>query len=890
MTKFEEEFKGFKKNTPESKWLIDTSDEYRIEDLKEIKKKKLNKLKRSNSPNYHGYKFEFDIWLFFLSLKPNFISDITRQCKFDFSENKNKNSQKIDGEYLKAYQEGKQSDVVAIFGRHIFVVECKSTKGNQKYSGLKKEMALSNSLRGAKDERIDYLCGDDRFIHISMFAAQGFTITREEHLECLKKNHIVLFSEKYREYIETVRNESQSGEFAYLQLLSFFRSGKPDYGSTTIDAFHSLSGKNKKHKVYTFSISPEQMLKISTVMHQRARLIFDSHDIKKSYYQRLLKKGRINEISKWLTINENPFPNNIIVSYRGNKPLRWDPSGPKAKEKSVKVTGNASGKLQFDACPGTFHVVDGQHRLFSYTGIDKKSVKGLRKNHRLLVTAFEGMSAEEEANLFLEVNTNAKPVNAGLIMEIQYSSEEVFLDNLATAIVFNFRDKTHSALYQRINQAEGRKAELQPKNMQSAFKPLDIINGTNFVRGSFWKGDSSWLNLIDCADLVFENFNAMLQIVQSKNQDICFKKRKQKQSGSEEFGIYQDIIMQGIFLLFDRITMEVIRNSPKDDREILQNCKQYASKFADNLKKHDRKDLSDRVFFLKTYTYGGGAAKKVVAMLVDLFMKNDFKNLQYSDDLEILKVINDSDGRSKDEMLANRAEYAKSVRAAIKECKKLPTEKGHRFSKAGRYHNLVKKITQSLFSSSDNYNGEPWQTIVIPAKLEKEEAFKKYLELHKKDQLRSSNIAPFPTERIEGEDLKKMLNPYTHLKALPMGVPADEREERKNKVIKYIWDNLVILKDDDLRDLENEQLDNDCPEFQSKYWKKGFDYIDIFYDFRNKSDGEDLDSPHLANTAAAVEKEYPIFDDYEKKFIEKVKKIALDFEEIEKGIDAYKES
>ena len=76
----------------------------------------------------------------------------------------------------------------------------------------------------------------------------------------------------------------------------------------------------------------------------------------------------------------------------------------------------------------------------------------------------------------------------------------------------------------------------------------------------------------------------MLQIVKSKNQDICFKKRKQKQSGYEEFGIYQDIIMQGIFLLFDRITMEVIRNSPKDEREILQTCKEYASKFADNLK------------------------------------------------------------------------------------------------------------------------------------------------------------------------------------------------------------------------------------------------------------------------------------------------------------------
>ena len=143
--------KIFRENTTEFDWIIDANDKNRIEDLIELKKTKLKAL--SGNKNYHGYKFEFDIWNFFLSLKPNYISDITRVCKFEFDELDNKGSETISEKAEKAYQDKKQTDIVAIFDHHAFIVECKSTKEGYGYSGIKKEIALASSLRSYKNER-----------------------------------------------------------------------------------------------------------------------------------------------------------------------------------------------------------------------------------------------------------------------------------------------------------------------------------------------------------------------------------------------------------------------------------------------------------------------------------------------------------------------------------------------------------------------------------------------------------------------------------------------------------------------------------------------------------------------------------------------------------------
>ena len=224
----------------EDQWLVDATDENRIEDLIEKKESDLKRKKINEPRNFRGYEYEFEIWKFFLSLKPNFISDITRLCKFDFSKCTNDDAPKIDGESLSAYQSAKQTDVVAIFDRHIFIVECKATKSKKSYSSLSEQIALFNSLRPYKNERVESLYGKDKYVPVHMFCTDGYKIKPSEHIECLKKQKVILFSEKYKEYIDTVREESESGEFAYIQLLGMFRSGHPDYGEVEFDLHNKL--------------------------------------------------------------------------------------------------------------------------------------------------------------------------------------------------------------------------------------------------------------------------------------------------------------------------------------------------------------------------------------------------------------------------------------------------------------------------------------------------------------------------------------------------------------------------------------------------------------------------------------------------------------------------
>ena len=58
-----------------------------------------------------------------------------------------------------------------------------------------------------------------------------------------------------------------------------------------------------------------------------------------------------------------------------------------------------------DGCPGTFHVIDGQHRLFGYLSVDDKA-GGLRIVIEY-VTVFDGLSVSQEADIFIEVNEKA---------------------------------------------------------------------------------------------------------------------------------------------------------------------------------------------------------------------------------------------------------------------------------------------------------------------------------------------------------------------------------------------------------------------------------------------------------------------------------------------------
>lgn len=864
---FTDNFAGSK----ESESLIDATDARRMTEVVRLKKTDLLSLAEKKAKNLHGYEYELESWRFFESLKPDFISNISGNFKFDLSEYRSY-SKNID-QQDRAYQSSKQTDVLAIFGKHVFVIECKSTKRKQSSEQLSKEIELFKSLNQHKTKRIKKLFGPE-YIPVFIVSTKGYELDSSDQIHSLKKDGIILFSEKYMEYIEAVLKSSESPEFALIQFLGFFRSGEQDYNKVEIKdgnitkepwklmAFQSNSGTGKKNNVFTFSIAPNDMLKISTVSHQKAKVIFETQSTTPKHYQRLLQKGRLKKIGEHLNNNKTPFPNNILVSYRGREPLIFK----ELKRTKKANVGRFAGELSFNACPGTFHVIDGQHRLFGYTAIENKP-KGLRDTHRLIVTVFEGLDIEEEAEIFLEVNQEAKPVHASLIMEIQYSTEKVSQINLVNGIVFSLRDKPTSVLHRLINQAEEtRKAPLQTKNFQSGIMPLKIVNGKNYKSGIFWSSKtSSWIDMLQAQENIYQHLNDNLKIIFSHNKDR-WKKPK---------GMLQDIFFQGLLDVIDRVTIFVWNDMKLDEeshfissKKITGKTKSIIKQFAQSIGKASDEDKDD-LFNMRRYGKGSQARNSVAAVLVDKYLSSKYPNLKLDGDDEYLRFFNSSSMQPQEvKKILKHNKYLEDQIIKLKNG--VGKKKKSRVELGKIYHSALKDLVHLILQKEDHYDVDYWESLIMPGFWKDGNVWDDIIKRWNYEKASAgANAYKYPMNHVEGKLIRQILMfPQKHRQAKP----KDNREHRIESTLDYLWDHFLIFEDKE--DQKTYSAHKTRGEDSSILWKKGTEYIELFEEFRNYEVHRKLQD-ETANPLAHKE---ALFDYYEKQFSAIVDEISRDLE------------
>lgn len=865
-------------DSSEFKNLIDAKDKNRIEDVRLKREEWLEA--NSNLKNIHGYKFELEVWDFFLSLEPLLINDISREFKLDFSSS--------NKDQLTAYQNSKQTDILAVFDKHIFIIECKSTKkNNTKLQNLKKEMQLLEFLSKYKEKRINDLFDD--YVVVNMLFTDGYELPSPENKKdglnliqnLLNKNPpIAFFAKTYMEYINQVREESESSEFAYKQFLGFFRSDQPDYAErdnngnakkSKIRAFTSKFSEDSKKRSFTFSISPEDMLKISTVAHSRQKNIYLANQDNEKYYQRLLKKGRIKSISNFLKESNQSFPNNILVSYRGEEGLDFTPDNKADMEESI--IGNVPGTLSFFKCPGTFHVIDGQHRLFGYTGLEKDSK--IRNEHRLIVTAFEGLKVEDEAKLFLEINNEAKAVNPSLIMEIEWAGQSITKKNLANGIVFHLRDKEESCLKDKVQQAEESSYKLSPKNFQTALMKTEILERDSFNKINFKKKNHNWSEMLKSVDNLYTFFNSLLQIIEKKNPDLWNTSRRK----SQRPGLLRDILIGALVMIIDRVALEVISNNPPLNRkELFRASKPYISLLANELNKASKDDLHGDKGLLNLDFYkirGGGASKLVGQYLISKLLKKKYPNLVFKDDIKDVAALDlglQGQMDKYEKYLRKNYLYVEQRKEGIPISNKSRTQRGN------TYHNIAKFIIEGVFALEQHYV-EPWQVLVMPCFYPKEgtpedtkkkNPFYKYNLEYAESQARSgARTYQSAFNLIEGISLYNLIaQPIKHKNIKPANI--ENKNEIIERVTDYIWNNLLIFP-------EGVEVPKDKPDLKDKLWAKGADYIKLFYRYRG-SPGGSFDDPHFSEYTGELEEYDELFDYYESKFSILVRKVLIDID------------
>ena len=619
------------------------------------------------------------------------------------------------------------------------------------------------------------------------------------------------------------------------------------------------------------------MLKISTVAHQQYNNIFEAEQADANYYQRILTSTRLDKIKDHLQKKSTPFANNIIVSYRGTEDkIKFAPNN---NNKNTTVKGNVAGTLTLDACPGTFHVIDGQHRLFGYTTIEK-ATKSLRNSHRVIVTAFKGLSVAEEAEIFLEVNSNAKPIVPSLLMEIEWASRSESLSNLCNGFIFQMRGNSSSPLYEKINEAQkAEKAKLAPKNLKTSITRFECFGGKDL---DHWLKNKKSLNTLpnDKDFIIFwsrdfqetltnycNHFAEMISLFKTINNDRWHHGN----------GVIRNIFFGGLLQTMDRITISAIDEwrvknpnvnlntylaAPKNnqDEQTIKKFKDKAlreiTKFslikvkdlADGFKKLPEEE-KDRILHKDMFRLGSGADKLPCTYLVKKLL-DQYKDLgRPEDDMNWDRLEHNLSKKDIIQLKAKVKRQEKEIEKYAKNYKKDLMDEDIRV-RAGNHFDELKNVSYSILSRT--ISNRFWDGLILKNLTQFSQETKTGNCWYDVEQKHLSHRQEYgetaysePWDFVEIEHVELLNSSRKIIRA------TNYSWEKKVRTIQYLWQLMLIPKEGeefeeyDWDEIVNDEIDiNDKSVWQKKEkdiakivqsnnWKTGSTYISLFAKLRN---------------------------------------------------------
>ncbi len=259
---------------------------------------------------------------------------------------------------------------------------------------------------------------------------------------------------------------------------------------------------------YSFCISTEYLLKISFVSHRAKGKASDVDT-----YQRMLRKSRLAKIRDYIT-NDGIFPTNIVITLE-KRHLQFK----RVHQETDDYVSAGSGTLGWLEIRPTYKsawIIDGQHRLFAYSGHEDASTS------LLSVLAFEGLLPSKQAKLFIDINAEQKKVKKSLLNELyaklHWDAEEpaIVVRAIVSRSVQELDEDPGSPFYNRIQTSDETKSPTQCVSLSGLYGAIEK-RGFHIVKekhghvveyGPLWAGDreetlkrttfilNGWFNLI----------------------------------------------------------------------------------------------------------------------------------------------------------------------------------------------------------------------------------------------------------------------------------------------------------------------------------------------------------------------------------------------------------
>jgi len=291
-----------------------------------------------------------------------------------------------------------QIDVVGIDDEIAVAIECKTSEKYAKRPQFQEELGKHALIRQSFSNAVTSQYPAEHKTVLAMFMSNIELIDNDR--ERAKEANVILFDDQDLKYYENL--VSQVGLAAKYQFFSDMLPGKSVPGlRIRVPAVRTKMGGAH---CYSFSISPEYLLKISFVSHRAKGKASDIDT-----YQRMLKKSRLGQIKDYIT-NDGIFPTNIVINL--NKECLQFERIEQDSDSHVDPTGGTMGWLEIRPTYKSAWIIDGQHRLFAYSGHKNASTS------LLSVLAFEGLPPSKQAELFIDINAKQKRVKQSLLQEL----------------------------------------------------------------------------------------------------------------------------------------------------------------------------------------------------------------------------------------------------------------------------------------------------------------------------------------------------------------------------------------------------------------------------------------------------------------------------------------
>ncbi|HEY6250747.1 MAG TPA: DGQHR domain-containing protein, partial [Candidatus Angelobacter sp.] len=374
-------------------------------------------------------------------------------------------------------------DIVALDNEIAIAIKCRSSEAPARRPQFQSDLAKHGMIRErfTASSRTQFTAAHKRQIVLVMFLS-NILLTDSDRTHA-KDHNIILFDDHDLEYYENLI--THIGPAARYQFLADMLPGKTVPGlELRLPAIRTKMGG---FNCYSFSITPDYLLKISYVSHRSKGKRSDV-----STYQRMLNKSRLNKIKQYIS-EDGIFPTNIVVNIDKNR-LQFE----RIHQEGDPEDSGIAGWLNIRPTYKSAWIIDGQHRLFAYSGHERAT------KSRLSVLAFDGLAPSEQAKLFIDINAKQKSVKQSLLQELyaelhwDADDDSVRTRAIISKAIQDMDRDPESPLYNRIQTADVGKDDIRCISLTSLYGAIEKggfhiakeKKGHVLEYGPLWAGDN----------------------------------------------------------------------------------------------------------------------------------------------------------------------------------------------------------------------------------------------------------------------------------------------------------------------------------------------------------------------------------------------------------------